>query len=435
MKHSSTSALLSGLVVLLPLLQACTDVCESTTTYTVYEPVFTMAADLKTSIGYEAPRDLHEPGKIYRYGDYLLVNELHEGLHIFDNKDPQRPVNLKFLAIPGNVDMALRDGILYADNYVDLVAIDLTDPLAARVTERIPNVFAHNYNWAGTDSTLFISDWQETEQVKLSDCQEAPWNNGQGWREGDGIIVLFGGFANTKAYSSSGAAPQVGVAGSMARFAQYDRYLYTVGPSDMRLYDVSTPTTPVPGPVLNVGFGVETIFAYKDMLYLGSSFGMYIYDNSDPRQPVQLGQYPHVLSCDPVVVQDDYAYVTLRSGSLCGVGAWTDQLMVIDVRKPSNPTLLKTYPMTNPHGLSIDGCNLFICEGTDGLKTFKTTDPEQLELVQHLTGMDAYDVIAYDDLLIMIGKDGLYQYTYTDFCQQTAALQPLSVIPVKRPAS
>ena len=45
---------------------------------------------------------------------------------------------------------------------------------------------------------------------------------------------------------------------------------------------------------------------------------MEIYDLTEEQNPVCLSDFNHVRSCDPVVVQGDIAYVTLRSGSFCG---------------------------------------------------------------------------------------------------------------------
>jgi hypothetical protein len=116
-----------------------------------------------------------------------------------------------------------------------------------------------------------------------------------------------------------------------------------------------------------IAWDIETIFPHKQNLFIGSSSGMYILDISDPASPSKISTYQHIRSCDPVVVDDQYAYVTLRSGTICQ--GFTNQLEVIDISDLTAPTLLQTYPMTNPHGLGVDGKTLFICDGSDGLKT------------------------------------------------------------------
>jgi hypothetical protein len=115
-----------------------------------------------------------------------------------------------------------------------------------------------------------------------------------------------------------------------------------------------------------------------------------------------------------VVVKDNLAYVTLRAGNNCG--NWQNLMEVIDLHNIMNPTLLKSYPMVEPYGLGIDNKTLFVCDGSAGLKIYDATDPLQIDqhLLTQYTNLNAYDVIPYGNLLIMIAQDGLYQYNYTD---------------------
>jgi hypothetical protein len=123
---------------------------------------------------------------------------------------------------------------------------------------------------------------------------------------------------------------------------------------------------------------------------------------------------------------DHYAYVTLRSGTACQ--GFTNQLEVIDISDLRTPSLVKVYPMQNPHGLGIDNGTLFICEGEYGLKVFDAKNVTTIDqgLLAHFKDKDAYDVIPLGNILVVIGKDGLYQYDYSD----PKNLKLLSVIPV-----
>jgi hypothetical protein len=138
---------------------------------------------------------------------------------------------------------------------------------------------------------------------------------------------------------------------------------------------------------------------------------MFIYSVSNPDNPVQTGQFTHVASCDPVIADDQYAYVTLRSGTTCN--GFTNQLEVLQLNN-LNPTLLKVYPMTNPFGLSKDGNTLFICDGRDGLKVYNASNVQNLQLVKKIEGIETYDVITINGNAIVVAKDGLYQYDYSD---------------------
>ena len=93
--------------------------------HTRYIPLAITRSQLESSFKVEAPKAIVNAGKIYSYQNYLLVNEKYEGIHIIDNSNPKNPIKLAFLNIIGNVDLSIRNGILYADNSVDLLSIDL----------------------------------------------------------------------------------------------------------------------------------------------------------------------------------------------------------------------------------------------------------------------------------------------------------------------
>jgi hypothetical protein len=119
-----------------------------------------------------------------------------------------------------------------------------------------------------------------------------------------------------------------------------------------------------------------------------------------------------VQSCDPVIADDNYAYVTLRTGSSCFGNA--NQLEILQLNSFTNPTLVKDYPFTNPHGLSKDGNLLFICDGADGLKIYNASVVSNLQLIKTFSDIETYDVIAYNHIALVVAKDGLYQYDYSD---------------------
>lgn len=200
-----------------------------------------------------------------------------------------------------------------------------------------------------------------------------------------------------------------GVGGSMARFAITGDYLYTVDSQNLNVYDISTPSNPIQGSSVNVGFDIETIYPYNQNLFLGSQWGMYIYGIANPSNPVFISEYSHIYSCDPVVVDDNYAYVTLSSESNCGRS--TNQLEIIDISNLNSPETVKTYEMTKPKGLGISGTTLFICD--NGLKVYDASNVNNL-LLKATFNIPAYDVIAIGSNLIVTGDAGIYQYSFAN---------------------
>jgi len=407
-------------------LQSCVDNCQTTTTYTYFEPVYQTTEEIRQQFEIQDPRDLVSPGKIYMLGDFLFINERGEGIHIIDNSIPSNPMKLKFINIPGNFDMAAKGGFLYADNYIDLLAIDIRDLSNIQLVKRVENVFPMYNNQFGfwADDGMVITGWEEKQTVAVNqDCDN---NAGEIWLFND-MIALREGFD-----IAASAAPQsvpnspIGIGGSMARFAIYTDLLYTIDDYQMTVFNIDNLYDPLPGNVINMGWGIETIFPYKDKLFIGAQNGMHIYDNATPTEPVYISSFLHVTTCDPVVVNDQYAYVTLRSGNACN--GFTNQLDVINIEDLNNPYLVKSYSMQNPHGLGLDGQTLFITEGEFGLKVFDATDPNTIDdnLIKQFQDIHGYDVIPNNGVLMMIGDDGLYQYDYRDI----ENIELLSVIPV-----
>lgn len=419
--------LLSILLLLVYLSSACTDNCRETRTFRRFSPQTFTAAQIREGVQQEDARTLQMPGKIYTKDGYLFINELKEGIHIIDNRNPQNPRALAFLRIPGNGDMAVRNNILYADSYMDLVAFDISNPTSIKPVKRVENVFSNGIfdgaSWVFDASSNRINAQRVdyvTETVSTNCDSEQPANGGWWW----GGVQFF----DSRAFNSASPTPNSnGVGGSMARFTLYDNYLYTVGQNDMQLFDIRNAANPVKGNKITLGWGIETIFPYKDKLFIGSQTGMQILDNSNPEKPVHMSTFQHARVCDPVVVNDNIAYVTLRSGNTCA--GFQNQLDVVDISNLYSPRLLKSYPMKNPHGLGVDFPNLFVCEGHYGLKSLDVSNSLDVKQLMHLEGMDAFDVIPLGKTLIMVGRDGLYQFDASN----PRKLQQISRIPVTRP--
>ena len=113
------------------------------TTGDAYRPVYAPYADVRT-VQTLSPQPLKNVGKIYVKDNYLFINEVGRGIHIMDNRDPAKPVQLAFVSILGNQELAVKDSILYADNVTDLVALNIADPRNVRVVKRVENAFDYS---------------------------------------------------------------------------------------------------------------------------------------------------------------------------------------------------------------------------------------------------------------------------------------------------
>lgn len=216
-----------------------------------------------------------------------------------------------------------------------------------------------------------------------------------------------------------------GKGGSTARFTIARDYLYAVDNRSLRVFSLSSPENPVFIKKVFINTAVETIFPFNDYLLIGTQTGMVIMSIASPENPTTVSVYSHIVACDPVVAEGNYAYVTLRSGTNCNRNL--NALDVIDIKDMRSPKLLKSYLMQNPYGLGVDGNLLFVTEGDYGLKVFDKSNPNDLQLIEQFRDFHAVDVIPDDNVLIITGKQGIYQYQYN----AQKELKLLSKIPIE----
>ncbi len=354
-------------------------------------------------------RNIKQAGKIYFKDNLIFLNEPYEGIHVIDNSNPSSPHPVVFYEIPGNVDIAILGNTLFADSYIDLVALDISNIMNPEQIGRVQNAFPEvlppferhiPVAWHEIDrSKGVIVDW-EMQTIKAKGNMWGHW----GWMRGDMAHVAFN--------ESGGSA---GVAGSMARFMLNEHYLHSIAqPHVLKTFDVIDATNMSQTDSIHTWREMETLFRYDGHLFVGTTTGMVIYNLDNPASPKFVSEIDHMNACDPVVVENNIAYVTLRSGTFCM--NTVNQLDVIDIEDIQNPTLLKSYPMFNPHGLGIDNGILFICDGAAGLKVYDATNPLAIQsnMLAHFEAIDTYDVIPLGDILLLIGHDGLFQYDYSD---------------------
>ncbi len=397
-------------------LTACNDIVTEMVTYKVNEPIFMATETFRNSV--KVSKTLHTLGGIGKmcfYNNYLYISEPQKGIHIINNTDPANPQSVGFIELLGNADLAIRNGLLYADSYIDLVWFDVSDPSNPLLKGRldsifttalptIPNQYSIDYNttYSGGSNGIIVG-WELKEKTEAVSQYRGGWLKG-GWPE-----MMYD--LATPTSTNSGTAT-TGINGSMASFTIYDNKLYTVINNNLNIFDLTGEKPQKATDNMYVGWNVETIFSNKSNLYFGTSTGMLIYSVVDPLKPVYQSAISHAFGCDPVVVDNDLAYVTIHSGNRCGQS--TNELMIVDVKDVKSPKMLVSYGMTEPKGLGIDAGKLFLCD--DGLKIYKITAPETLlanKLAQY-SCMNGFDVIPFNNTLMMIADDGLYQYDYSD---------------------
>ena len=383
---------------------------------TYFVPVYETTDQLAQKVSIDPPKDYAEAGKIVTYQQYIFINKPQEGIHVVDNSDPANPQNLHFISIPGSLDMSIIDDHLYSDMYSALVVFDISSITEPQLVEdfTVEDVFYYNpyitldmvintteigqyTRYEPIDNSLgIVTSWRtEVRQEPLEDQQLR-------------YLMLESADVSTTATTDGANFGEVSTAGSMTRFLPIDRYLYTINFNELVLFSIAEDYRPSRFARLDTGTQAETLFQLNDLLFVGSTTGMLMYDVSSPSNPDYINSINHFRSCDPVVADTDYAYVTLRGGTNCFTE--TNELQIIAISDPQNLEVVSRQVMFNPHGLAIHGDFLIVCDGGAGLKVLDVEDRVNPEVVTTESIPFAYDIIVDYPNAVVVGEGVIYQY-------------------------
>lgn len=220
------------------------------------------------------------------------------------------------------------------------------------------------------------------------------------------LVLLACSSDSTSTNDSATLNESSGQGGSLARFSIYLDYLFVVDDTNLNVFSITDRENPVQVNTVQIGWNIETLFNYKNYLYMGSRNGMYIYNIDNPETPTYVSDVQHFTACDPVVANDTHAFVTLHTNIGCGTDI--NVLEIYDVTEVTNPILISSRNLTQPIGLGLYGNYLFVCDNE--VKVFDVSDPENSSLVTSVD-VNAFDVIINQGRLILIGENGLYQYS------------------------
>ena len=377
-------------------------------------PVIKSKTDVRNSIAIQGARNTNSDGKIYVYNDLLFYIAQNSGIHIFNNQNPENPQNLLFINLEGVHDISVKNNILYADNFSDLVVFDISDLSNIQLVNTEEDMLY--YYAIVPDNALYVSyeyptnqddfiAYYETVQMERDEVENNPefysvddiWN-----------LEVFDG-----AIAASGDV--IGTGGSYAKFQIYNNALYTIDDYMLYAFDITNYND------INLSsqlwmedwFGaaqLETTFIRKDYLFIGATNGMHIVGLQDEFNPSYTSSFLHATGCDPVVVEDNTAYITVRGGNSCG--SIEDQVNVIDISDINAPVEYSTYFLGSPYGLGVKDQTLYVCND-DGLNVFNAQNPNSIVLENTYQNI-AKDVIPLTTHLIAVGENVIYQYNYVD---------------------
>lgn len=387
-------------------------------------PNYEQPAQLTAKISVTDAKDYAQAGKIITYENYIFINRPMEGIHVVDNSNPSSPVNMHFIAIPGALDMSIIDNHLYVDMYSALVVFNIENVSAPELLSdfTVEDVFYYDpyvtlpetidettiyRNYAPIDNTQgIVTSWRV--EIRQEPLEEQLMYS---------IDVLE---TAVEASTTSADQPQTrtSTAGSMTRFLPVENYLYTINFNELILFAIGSDYRPTRFARLDTGTQAETLFQLNDLLFVGSTTGMLMYDVTTPSNPEYLNSVEHFRSCDPVVADTSYAYVTLRGGTNC----FTDlnELQIIDIQNPEEALeVVARQVLYNPHGLAIHEDHLIVCDGTAGIKVLDVSDRTNPRVVSTENIPFAYDIIVEYPNATVVGESVLYQYDLSNLPSMT----------------
>lgn len=387
-------------------LNACNEEFGTVTiTFTKATPIYGDLAEIRQTPLKGEISSIVNPGKIFVSENKLLVGEENKGIHVIDNSNPENPVNISFINIPGNKEFYVQGNHIYAESYYDMVKIDISNINEPVLVSRVEDAFnASNFDNNGQALIGFNFEkvsYEPGEDERYDDIVLANQVNYFNYR--DQIIPP----SNVPA-SFAGNSQQA--IGSVNRIAYNDGYVYVISRSFLTSF--SDNGTLELQSSFSLAWEMETIFPHDNKLFVGTMSSMEVLDLSDPANPSNIYTFWHAVSCDPVLPVDDVAYLTLRSGGTNCPGD-DNLLFALDITDASNATIAQQITMDSPFGMTMIGDKLYVGEGENGIKIFDATDRRNLVLETSDRSIKAYDVLAHPtraDLLLIAGPNGLDQY-------------------------
>lgn len=178
-----------------------------------------------------------------------------------------------------------------------------------------------------------------------------------------------------------------------------------------QILDVQNPTAPVVLGGAAPGGSHLAVELDGNRLYCGTSVGLYVYDVSDPTNPVQLSLLP-TAQIRAVAVNGNRVALAIEGDATVGL---------VDVTDPSAPVLVDTIaPGGSPFGIDFTADEIFVANQTAQVVVIDASDPANLVVESTVpTGFATRDVERAGDRLYVAQDDGFVAVLGDDGTQWT----------------
>ena len=398
------------------------DVNSAQLTYTKGTAIYGSLEDQRNLILNDEVREISDPGKVYVSENLLLIGEEGEGIHVYDNTNPENPTPLSFINIPNNREFFVKDNFIYAESFYDMLKIDISDKTNPTLQNRVENAFIQDFTneegqvLIGFDFEVVTEEVQEGTSV-----WNEIWNNEQAFFDFEERLIPLSAVPASFAGSSNSSI------GTVNRIAHTNDHVYVISNSFLTVFSDNQNLEFIQSE--EAGAQMETIYPQENSLYIGTRNSVEIFDIATPSNPRWQSRFNHVQSCDPVLPDGDLAYVTLRTnGTECPGDI--NALLVLDISNETRVNELQERGMLRPFGMTKIGDILYVGEGDNGLKTFDASNGSELSLINYDSEVQAYDVIAHptrSDIILVASPSGFGQYRISETNQDFALISMINI--------
>jgi len=154
-------------------------------------------------------------------------------------------------------------------------------------------------------------------------------------------------------------------------------------------------------------FVVATAIDSNTLYASDVSIGLIIFDISTPSSPTVISQMDNVGSLKDILISGNYAYLA---------DSENDSLHVVNISDTANPTLETSLVVSGiPTNMAIDGNNLYLASGSEGIHIIDISTPTSPTLVTTYSTDNAYDItISGTNAYVADGPTGLKVLDITD---------------------
>lgn len=266
---------------------------------------------------------------IHIEGEYAFAASRDAGLVLVDIAEAVRPVSLSRTEIVNALDVAVRGSYAYvAAGRSGLNVVNIDDPANPVLVGSEPAGNAVGVDVSG--SYAYVADLEGGLRVlDVSSSREPRRLAAAGGLEGRDVRV-----AENRAYLAAGS-------------------------DGIHIYDVSVPASPRPLWSIELD-GAERILLSEGLLIAGGlESGVHIYDVGSPGEPRPLSRITGLRT----------AHLDVSRGFL--LAGTPEELILVDVRDSTSPTVLETYSIPNTEAMAIAGDKLLISE-RGGINFYQT---------------------------------------------------------------